>query len=816
MFFVAALSHTLTGGTSCFIKCTLDPVSRLRLYTAWFFLCILQICVGLGIEGSIAAGVDAYEIGYERGFLTRAIFFLGLNETMFFWSNYFVKPVVDDTVFGILRENKWSEKAALAMSFGGLWWWRLRDEVEFLVVVVEKKRDLLISIGLADFVGWWLYYLTVTIGMIKIVKSLVWVVYVMFGRRVVDINNTVGDSRNNDEKDDQFHLKGYERSELVVNGIEEDCVDIDSLYSICGLINEENTSDEQVRTNLLEDQQQSLSDWTQNHFPTNTVMPLQPVQIQSTIEAPKNDDFRPQVPEPGNSSNEKPKPFSLGSLELLKNYGRLSKKSSEENLSTNALSCEARLGLCMEETRDVELVHLLLAAAEEVNNQQFHLASKLISRCMWVASDSGNPVQRLSFYFAKALEERIDRSTGRYRCTDEDRHLKYIKIMSLGTNFAFLTCHQLIPFSQVMQFAGVQTIVENVRSAKKIHLIDFNIRSGIQWIVLIQALAEKGDSPIELKITAVGSTEKENLEVTSNTLHNFAKSLGLSFSFDIVFVSDMKDFKKESVNITTDETVAVYCNSILRTMLPRPDCLDKLMKVVRSIGPTIIVVGEVEANHNSPSFLNRFIETLYFYSAFFDCFEDCMDRGSPCRTTIEGVYFGEGIRNIVAAEGEDRFTRNVKLEVWRAFFARFGMVEEELSESAWYQAHLILKQFAQGSSCDLQKDGKGLIIGWKGRPIYSLSIWKFFTAEFHLKSGWQLRFRRNLNDWEIQEFCQLLQQFGSVYIDQSGHPDLAGKGLRHSLSKYCIQLNMLLFYKGLISQKFQVVPSWHRQPVAQL
>ncbi|KAJ8565833.1 hypothetical protein K7X08_008409 [Anisodus acutangulus] len=162
-------------------------------------------------------------------------------------------------------------------------------------------------------------------------------------------------------------------------------------------------------------------------------------------------------------------------------------------------------------------------------------------------------------------------------------------------------------------------------------------------------------------------------------------------------------------------------------MIPRPDCLDNLMKVVRSIGPTVIVVGEVEANHNSPSFLNRFIETLFFYGTFFDCFEDCMERGSPCRTTIEGVYFGEGIRNIVAAEGEDRFTRNVKLEVWRAFFASFSMMEEELSESAWYQANLILKQLAQGSSCDLQKDGKGLIIGWKGTPIHSQSIWKFLS-----------------------------------------------------------------------------------------
>ncbi|KAK4379835.1 hypothetical protein RND71_001697 [Anisodus tanguticus] len=582
-------------------------------------------------------------------------------------------------------------------------------------------------------------------------------------------NVSISNDNFSDFQGDHFHLEGYERSELVVNGVDdpwferEYCADIDSLYSMRGLNNEENTSNEQVRTNLLEDQQQSISDWMQNHFPTN----LQPFQVESTVEAPKGDNFQPQVPEPGNSSNENPKPFSLASLELLNNYGRLSKKSSEENWSSNALSCEACLGnshklsmeetlrvageryiqyytqrldglsmfihpygsalsgLCMEETRDVELVHLLLAAAEEVSNQQFHLASKLISRCMWVASDSGNPVQRLSFYFAKALEERIDRSTGRYTSTNEDHHLN-IKTMSQGTNSAFLTCHQLIPFNQVMQFAGIQTIVENVRSAKKIHLIDFNIRSGIQWTVLIQALAEKGDSSIELlKITAVGSTEKENFEVTSNTLRSFAKSLDLPFSFDIVFVSDMKDFKKESVNIKSDETVAVYCNSILRTMIPRPDCLDSLMKVVRSIGPTVIVVGEVEANHNSSSFLNRFIETLFFYGAFFDCFEDCMDRGSPCRTTIEGVYFGEGIRNIVAAEGEDRFTRNVKLEVWRAFFARFGMVEEELSESAWYQANLILKQFGQGSSCDLQKDGKGLIIGWKGTPIHSLSIWKF-------------------------------------------------------------------------------------------
>lgn len=82
-----------------------------------------------------------------------------------------VKPVVDDTVFGILAEEiRWAERVAMAAALAGLWWWRLRDEVESLVGIVEVKKELLV----ADFIGWWLYYLTVTIGMVRIVKAIMW------------------------------------------------------------------------------------------------------------------------------------------------------------------------------------------------------------------------------------------------------------------------------------------------------------------------------------------------------------------------------------------------------------------------------------------------------------------------------------------------------------------------------------------------------------------------------------------------------------------------------------------------------------------
>ncbi|KAK3034620.1 hypothetical protein RJ639_033575 [Escallonia herrerae] len=195
---VAALLQGLTGQVKLSSESP-EPVLRPRLYTAWIFLCTLQVCVGLGIEGSIDAGVDGFGFGYERNLLSRVIFFLGLHETMLYWSRTIVKPVVDDSVYGFATEERWVERVAMATSFGSLWWWGLRDEVESLVVVAETKKELLTGVDVADFVGWWLYYLTVTVGMVRVVKGLIWfgVILLCKTRR---IEGNADDYRGNEEK----------------------------------------------------------------------------------------------------------------------------------------------------------------------------------------------------------------------------------------------------------------------------------------------------------------------------------------------------------------------------------------------------------------------------------------------------------------------------------------------------------------------------------------------------------------------------------------------------------------------------------------
>lgn len=377
-----------------------------------------------------------------------------------------------------------------------------------------------------------------------------------------------------------------------------------------------------------------------------------------------------------------------------------------------------------EETKDVELGHLLLASAEKIGNQQYERASKLLTQCEHMSSIFGNPVQRVVYHFSEALRERINRETGRVssKGPKNGKWREDIKEVMMSPHPALLASHQMLPFGQVAQFTAIQVILDNMASAKRVHLIDLGIRIGVQWSILMQALAVRFTCPIELvKITAVG-TPQGKIEETGERLVSFAKTLNLPFTFKPVIVSDMKDLNRDLFELVPEEAVGIYAPWMLNTMICRPECLDHLMRVIRSFNPCIMVVTEIEANHNSPSFVNRFIEALFFFSAWFDCYDTCMDRNDHNRMSIEGIFFSQGIRNIVTAEGSERIVRHVGIDVWRSFFARFGFVEIELNHL--YQASLLLKQFACGSSCTLDMNGKSLSTGWKGTPLLAVSAWK--------------------------------------------------------------------------------------------
>ncbi|KAJ8542117.1 hypothetical protein K7X08_016983 [Anisodus acutangulus] len=385
------------------------------------------------------------------------------------------------------------------------------------------------------------------------------------------------------------------------------------------------------------------------------------------------------------------------------------------------------LGLSEEDTRNVALVVNLLASAEKVDKRQFDRARKLLNECDKSCSSTGNPIQRLVYYFSQALHERIDRETGR----DASKGIGMKRLVDIENPLMrldpfMIAAHQKIPLSQVTQFAGVQAIIDHVAESKKVHIIDLGIGSGMQWAILMHALSCESESSLKhLKITALCTKLRHKIDETRERLTSFAESLNLTFSFNIVMVKDIMELKQDDFELDEEESIAIFSRYILMRMLARQEKLDFLMRVIKGINPLAMIVIEVEANDNSPVFVDRFVDALFLYGAFFDSLEDCMKDDERSRTATESEHLSQGIRSIVANEGEERTIRHVKIDVWRAFFARYGMEEVELSMSSLYQANLVQKNFACGSSCTLEMNNNCLLIGWKGTPLNSLSAWKF-------------------------------------------------------------------------------------------
>lgn len=245
-------------------------------------------------------------------------------------------------------------------------------------------------------------------------------------------------------------------------------------------------------------------------------------------------------------------------------------------------------------------------------------------------------------------------------------------------------------------------------------------------MVLMQALASREDCPLELfKVTALGTTSREETAEIGKRLASAANDLKLPFSFNIVMAKHIKEIRVDNFERHDDEAIAIFSGCMLRYTLAQPGCLESVLRVLNSLNPSILVAVEVEANHLSPIFMDRFSDALSYWGVFFDCVEDSMDRCDPNRMALELLCLAPDIQNTIIPEDEELILRHMKIDGWRARFSNLGLVEAELSSNSLLQAKLLSKMCALGNCCTINTNGKSITVSWKGTPIASLSAWKF-------------------------------------------------------------------------------------------
>ncbi|XP_058763685.1 scarecrow-like protein 28 [Vicia villosa] len=380
-----------------------------------------------------------------------------------------------------------------------------------------------------------------------------------------------------------------------------------------------------------------------------------------------------------------------------------------------------------EEHRGFELLSLLTGCVDAIGSRNVAAVNHFIAKLGDLASPRGTSISRICAYFTEALAIRVTRlwphvfhitATSRDfdRVVDDDETVTALRLLN-----------QVTPIPKFLHFTSNEMLLRAFEGKERVHIIDFDIKQGLQWPSLFQSLASRTNPPSHVRITGVGESKQE-LNETGDRLAGFAEALNLPFEFHPV-VDRLEDVRLWMLHVKEHETVAVNCVLQLHKTLHDGSggALRDFLGLIRSTNPTIMVMAEQEAEHNEARLDSRVCNSLKHYSALFDSIDHSgLPLESPMRMKIEEMFARE-IRNIIACEGRDRLERHQSFGNWRKMIVEHGGFRcMGVTDREMFQSQFLLKMY----SCDnynIQKQEKegatALTLGWLDQPLYTVSSW---------------------------------------------------------------------------------------------
>lgn len=373
------------------------------------------------------------------------------------------------------------------------------------------------------------------------------------------------------------------------------------------------------------------------------------------------------------------------------------------------------------EYQGFELVRLLTACLEAIGSKNIAGINHLIAKLGDLASPKGTPISRLTAYYTEALALRVARLWPHIFHITTPRELDRVDDDS-GTALRLL--NQVSPIPKFIHFTANEMLLRAFEGKDRVHIIDFDIKQGLQWPSLFQSLASRTNPPSHVRITGIGESKQE-LNETGDRLAGFAEALNLPFEFHPV-VDRLEDVRLWMLHVKERESVAINCIFQMHKTLydGNGGALRDFLGLIRSTNPTIVLMAEQEAEHNAPTLETRVCNSLKYYSAIFDSINSSLPVDSSVRIKIEDM-FGRDIRNIVACEGSERHERHENFEKWRKLMEQGGFRCIGISEREMLQSQMLLKMYhCENYRVNKQgQDGAALTLSWLDQPLYTVSAW---------------------------------------------------------------------------------------------
>lgn len=368
---------------------------------------------------------------------------------------------------------------------------------------------------------------------------------------------------------------------------------------------------------------------------------------------------------------------------------------------------------------------MLLECASAISEENFHEASAMIEQLRGMVSVQGEPSQRIAAYMVEGLAARLLESG---KCLYKALRCK--EPPSSDRLAAMQILFEVCPCFKFGFMAANLAIIEAAKDEKRIHIIDFDVSQGTQYIKLIQMLAAQPGKPPHLRLTGVDDPESVQRPVgglrhIGQRLEQLAKALRVPFEFHAV-ASNASDVTPSMLASRPGEALIVNFAFLLHHMpdesVSTVNLRDRLLRMVKSLNPKLVTVVEQDMNTNTTPFFSRFVETYNYYAAVYDSLDATLPRDSQDRINVERQCLAKDIVNIVACEGEERVERYEVAGKWRARMTMAGFTSCSMSQNVSNPIRKLIDEY-----CDrfkMYEEMGTLHFGWKEKSLIVTSAWR--------------------------------------------------------------------------------------------
>ncbi|KAJ8527689.1 hypothetical protein K7X08_015140 [Anisodus acutangulus] len=395
------------------------------------------------------------------------------------------------------------------------------------------------------------------------------------------------------------------------------------------------------------------------------------------------------------------------------------------NQSRNMKQLEAALvDLPLQGVPSSNLKQLLIACARALAENNLDDFEILVAKARMVVSVTGDPIQRLGAYIVEGLVARKELSgTTIYRslrCKEPAGKdlLSYMHIL-----------YEICPYLKFGYMAANGAIVEACRNEDRIHIIDFQIAQGTQWMTLLQALAARPGGAPYVRITGIDDpvsqyARGDGLSAVAKRLSVISEKFNIAVEFNAVPVF-APEITRDMLDVRPGEALAVnFPLQLHHTPDESVDVnnpRDELIRMIKSLSPNIVTLVEQESNTNTAPFFPRFLEALDYYHAMFESIDVTLARDMKERINVEQHCLARDIVNVIACEGKERVERHELLGKWKSRFMMAGFQQYPLSFYVNSVIKDLMRRYSEHYTL-VEKDG-AMLLGWKERNLVSVSAW---------------------------------------------------------------------------------------------